>query len=928
MGLTGGIPTLKLMVKKIIITVIVVALVAVGSWFGFQHFQQEIIPPSTTIQAVPSDAAFIFESKDTHGAWKKLSETNVMWEELKTTEYFAEANKLGNYMDSLFQNNSTLKQLTDKRSVVISAHMSGANNFDFLYCISLPTNTNEETIAKMIDELSSKKALVSSRNYDETPITEVIFQEQDLKFSYAVKNGIFLSSVSPVLIEKSIRNLNSNELLTNDHGFVKVQRTAGFEEIDGNLYLNFNALPHVLATCLNTETKLQALPLQAFATWAEMDVKLNPNGLNMSGFTYSNDTTNNFLNIFLNQQPQDIDLVSVAPANTAVLLFYGLSDFNTYYTDYRTYLERNNRLFEYDRDLEKANNECGCKMADGINSWIGNEMALIITEPSNEDLTQHTYAVFHANNIDNAQTKLELLVSQITEKTGEANEIEMYSDHVLRQLRFGNGMYQLLGGPFKGLDSPYYTSIGDYIVMANSKNALRSLINSYNDQKVLSRDMNYIAFADELASEANLFLYSNIARSPNIYKQYLTPEYADDVEKHLELYRKFEAVALQVGTYKDNLFLNNMYLKYNPVYKQETSSLWETMLDTSITSRPQLVLNHTNQTRDVIVQDNNNMLYLISSTGTVLWQRQLDEKIRGKIHQIDIYSNEKLQFLFGTRNKIYVLDRLGRDVTGWPVALPAPASNNVVVMDYDKTRNYRILIACVDNQLYNYDKTGQRVEGWQFTGAPARIVTDVQHFVQNNKDYIFAADLAGNIHLLDRRGQVRYESPAKITGRSRNPISIELGSDINSTKVVYSDTLGNVVKIQLSGNIERINLGSYSASHYFTFADIDDDQRAEYILLDNNKLLVFATDKQEIFTHTFDSTITVAPIILNAEVMKIGIASEKTNEVFLFNQVGDLSEGLPLYGSTLMDIGDMNRTEVYNMVCGSKDGHIYTYTLK
>ena len=124
--------------------------------------------------------------------------------------------------------------------------------------------------------------------------------------------------------------------------------------------------------------------------------------------------------------------------------------------------------------------------------------------------------------------------------------------------------------------------------MANSRNALRNLINMIEDDRTLSRDLNYMQFADELASEANLFVYSNIARSPNLYKKYLTQEYAKDVDTHLELYRKFEAIAFQIGTYKDNLFLNNMYLKYNPVYKQETSSLWETLLDTSIASRPQI----------------------------------------------------------------------------------------------------------------------------------------------------------------------------------------------------------------------------------------------------------------------------------------------------------------------------------------------------
>ena len=296
------------MVKKIIITCIVLAAVAFGSWYGYQHLENEVVPPSTTLQAVPLDAAFIFESRDVHNVWRKLSETNVMWEELKSTEYFAEMNAVGQYMDSLFQHNSKLSQLTDKRSIVVSAHMSGANDFGFLYCISLPKNVDAAGIETMLEELSGGQALTTQRNYDETVVTQVTIASKELKFSYAVKGGIFISSASPVLVEKSIRHLNSDHWLTNDYGFVKVQKTAGIEETDGNLYLNFSAFPNVLATYLNTETKLQAVPLQAFGDWAELDLNIRPNGVNMSGFTYSNDTTNNFLNILQHQHPQDIEV--------------------------------------------------------------------------------------------------------------------------------------------------------------------------------------------------------------------------------------------------------------------------------------------------------------------------------------------------------------------------------------------------------------------------------------------------------------------------------------------------------------------------------------------------------------------------------------------------------------------------------------------
>lgn len=918
------------MVKKIIILAVVLLAAGAGIWFGVKHFEAEVAPPSTTIQAVPADAAFIFECRDTHNVWLKLSETNVMWEELKTTEWFTEANDLGLYMDSIFVNNQKLKKLTDKKSVVVSAHMSGANDFDFLYCVGMPGGFTATDVEAMLDEINGGKALTQKRQYDETPLVTVTLKERDIKFTYAIKNGIFISSTSTVLIEDAIRHINSGASLTNNYGFVKVQKTAGIENVDGNLYINYEVFPQVLATYLNTETKLRALPLQAFGNWSELDLILRPNGFSMNGFTYANDTTNNYLNIFKDQKPQSIEIDAIAPQNTALMLFMGLSDFEGYYNRYKTYLERNNKLFEYNRDLEKTNNACGCDLNDGIASWIGNEMALIITEPANEEIDQDIYAVFSTNNLDNALNKLELTLTQITLKEGTQADFDVYNDHMIKQLRIGNGLSKLLGGAFRGIESPYFTTIDDYIVMANSKAALRDLINNKAEDNTLDKNINYRNFCEELASEANIFVYSNIARSPNIYKQVLTKEYAQDVDTYLELYRKFEAVAVQVSNYKNNLFLNNMYLKYNPVYKQETSSLWETPLDTSISNRPQLVLNHADNTREVFVQSDDNTLNLIGSTGRVEWQRKIDEPILSDVTQIDAYNNNKLQILFNTRNKIYLIDRLGRDVPGWPVKLAAPASNKVAVMDYDKNNKHRILIACMDNKIYNYDRDGKIVTGWEFGSTQSRVIANIQHTVINNKDYIFVADIAGNIYLLDRRGKERHQANAKITGRSNNPFYLEKGVDINSTKVVYTDTLGNVVKLQFAGNVERINLGTFSSDHYFVYGDIDNDKRSDYIILDKQTLAVFGGDQQPMFGYEFDSTATHPPILfrLSGNVKKLGVVIEKMQKVFLFNQVGDVSAGFPLYGSTLMDIGDMNRDDALNLVIGSSDGQIYTYTLK
>ncbi len=915
------------MVKKALLVVLTLGLAA-AIYFGYRYFETEVTPVSETINAIPSDAAFILETRNLQGMWHKLSQTNIMWEELKTTEYFYKLNEVGNYIDSLFVKNDKLHQLLQNKSVMISAHMSGANNYEFLYCTGVPSQLDETAVNAMIDELTNGKAQTSNRTYDETTIYKVHVTNAQFTFSYALKNGIFITSVSPVLVEDAVRHLNSGVSLAQDRGFMKVQKTAGVKTIDGNLYFNYNSFPKILATHFNKTTNQQALPIEGFSDWTELDIDIKPNALLLNGYTYTNDSVNNYLNVLLGQEPQEIEITEAIPYNAAWVFGVGLSDFKLYFNNYKVHLDRSNLLFDYEKNINTINDRYDCNIYDDLLAWIGNEMAVVITEPANEELANNTFAIFKANNIDNAKSGMMHLVQKIAAADSSQPEMEEFKGLSIFQLNGENLHSTLLGRQFKGLETPYFFFLEDYVVFGNSKSAVRNYISDYQAERTLQQDINFDAFAEQLASETNLFLYNNIARSPQIYQLFLNDEHVADVDKNIDLFRKFEAFAMQFSAEKENKFYNNVLLKYNPVYKQETRSLWETPLLASISSRPWLVTNHYTDAKEVAIQDDSNKVYLISNTGKLLWERQLNQKIMGGITQIDVLNNNKLQMLFNTSSHIYLLDRNGNDVSGFPVALPAPATNAIAAMDYDQNKNYRLLVACADDMVYNYDKTGQRLEGWEYQSTESSVTQPIRHFVLGDKDYILIIDEAGNIQLCDRRGNNRYEVKEKVAGLSNNPVYLEIGKDIHVSKLVYTDTTGSVVKLMFGGAKDTTAVRSVG-NHFFDYKDLDGDKAMEYIFVSDNNLSVYGPDKNLVFEHDFDSTITLRPQIFEfGTSSKIGIVSANTNELFLFNALGTLDADMPLYGSTPFSISDINKDGALNLVVGSIDQNIYTYTIK
>ena len=65
--------------KKIVfITVIVSALVAGVFWYNYTKDINTTVKNALT--AIPTDASIIFESKQISKSWKKISQTNIMWE--------------------------------------------------------------------------------------------------------------------------------------------------------------------------------------------------------------------------------------------------------------------------------------------------------------------------------------------------------------------------------------------------------------------------------------------------------------------------------------------------------------------------------------------------------------------------------------------------------------------------------------------------------------------------------------------------------------------------------------------------------------------------------------------------------------------------------------------------------------------------------
>ena len=280
--------------------------------------------------------------------------------------------------------------------------------------------------------------------------------------------------------------------------------------------------------------------------------------------------------------------------------------------------------------------------------------------------------------------------------------------------------------------------------------------------------------------------------------------------------------------------------------------------------------------------------------------------------------------LFSTKNHLYVIDRLGNFTGNFPVKLKAPAVGGVALFDYDNNKQYRMMIACEDRNVYAYEKTGKLLDGWKFGKSEHPIQTEINHYRAGNKDYITFADKY-RVYILDRQGRTRVSPEHNL------PVGGNTTVALDGSRLVLTDTAGVVYFVSLAdGKITQAKVKTFPASHFFAFQDVDGDGQGDFIYASGNKLEVFRQDKKQIIDIKTEEPIAERPYIyvFGTSDIRIGVVQPKSNRIYLYDRNGKACKGFPLTGSTLFSIGRVDKTSGgFNLFVGSKNNFLYNYAV-
>lgn len=929
--------------KRIILTVAVFLVVVIAGYFYFFPAKEIAFSRDTSAyKAIPVSSPFFLEI----GSLSSIPFENPLIQECISAETDKSYAGALFHLDTLIRDTKDIPSFLRNSPFVLAFCITGRNQLVPLLLKKADGNNRKNAIIKLIHNIyPPAKFKYSEKDYGKSKITEINTGVNNKPLVFSFTDGLFFVSSESILVEQAIRQLSSKGIV-NDKFFQNIYKSVSSGEV--SLFINHNYFPGFMNSFLNAEyqkrfdefgdpvkssARLKSEKLRDYASWSALDIFFNKDYLTLGGYSVADDSLNHYLSVFEGQQPVRFRAEEFLPQNTSFFFNIALSDkklffkrLENFFLHSDSYYFREERMKRFERGFRNNVREI---FRDIVKDQIVVASATVPVNPENKTV----YFILQTESQGSAEEKLNNMLTNYVSAEG------LQIDSVKVKYELGNKvqvtLYKFpypsfpgiwLGTPFIMAGAEYATFYNNCMIFCNNEPGLKEYLHSMANGTTLAKDPLYQRTVQKNSERANINLYADINKSFGFGTEIFTSDYFKRIKDNEETLRKFRALQLQVHHNK-GLYYHFLKLVYLPEAADNAQTTWQSTIGNDIIKKPQLVINANDPAnREIIVVDSRNNLLLLTGGGNIRWSISLPGPVLSEIHQVDFLRNGKLQYLFNTKDKIYVIDRNGKNTGDFPVTLKSPATNGINVFDYDRNRNYRYAVACEDRKVYMYDHTGKIVPGWIFGQTVDPVTTPIQHFRISGKDYIVFKDKR-RIYIQDRKGEARV--PLQFTiDFSDNPLMLNLNG---TPKIVTTDNSGKVYYIYFDGRYEEKKTSGFSKDHFFTVDDLDGNSVPDFVYADNNEISVFDENGKKRFSKKTDKKVKYPPYLytFSGNLKKIGVVDAASNRIYLFNPDGKLHEGFPLQGNSEFSIGKLSdNSSAFNLIVGSQGGKLYNYTLK
>lgn len=548
--------------KRFIKWFFIIILLGVLGVVGYYVYDNYIVKHEirSDFSAVPNDPIFIIETSNLSKGWTTVSESNI-WKHLLKNPYFEDINEYAELMDEFLANNKVMDLLLGDRNMLISAHMISGVDYDFLFIIDLQTS---KTLSKGIDDALKlvEGYKVKKRKYHDVEILEFteIEDHTNIIYFYIIDN-LLVGSFTSELIERSV-DQKDNKYWENNRQFVNVSNELSSRKLL-KFFFNYDQLPRFINIYMDdmeesTKGIADALSFSIF------HANLEDDRLSFDGYTVL-DSAASYFSALSDVKPGKMHAHEIISDQAALYLSIGFKSYSMFYQSLMDQYAKGNAkdMEKYEKNVRRVEKFLGINVEKDFFSWIGEEIAFIKLRPQGNTRVEDVVVAIHANDIENAKNGFGKIAKQIKKRSPAKFKSIEYKNFEIKYLEIKGFFKLFLGKLFNKLEKPYITYIEDFMVLSNSEETLKEIIDEYIKGHTLSHNEKFMDFKDNFDVRSNLTVFIQMPKMYTNMYQFSNYDTKKSIKENKDLILSFNRIGFQLVAEGD-LFKTVFIAEHDP----------------------------------------------------------------------------------------------------------------------------------------------------------------------------------------------------------------------------------------------------------------------------------------------------------------------------------------------------------------------------
>lgn len=515
------------------------------------------------------------------------------------------------------------------------------------------------------------------------------------------KHSVVLVSPSETLLKSSVRHMQKAVSVMDAPGFAAAADKAGQEVI----FVSSAYAGKLITASMTRKYFKYADFIRKISDWLVFNIEeCSDEDILFSGNIVSERESSKLLTALAEAGADGSELSKMIPSYTVSAISLPLKNYGSYvpaYDEFLDYAQNLQFVTSQRKNLKSAQGiapvdfyiDAKIKEAAKVSFYKGNELQSV-------------------NLIKVSDPNLEKLFSQTDIKSLKGYTPQLHSYPLADFAAAG------IGRIFSLSDETHFTYIDGWIV-SGSEEAVRDYADGVALSYNLKEYMQNAGLQDLLSPVSAFTAYLSFSESDEALSSMFSKEFFSELSLFSSAFDYSGAVLLfedakETDKFSLRIFSRNIERSKAPVAERDVK--------VEIPTGPFKVKNSGTGKTNLFYQQENLYLCLQEEGGKGLWGVPFTKPICGAVHNVDFYANGKIQFLFGAGSEIYLIDRLGRFVKGFPFNTGKEILLGPDVYDFSGRRKYNIMVLHKDNTIEMYNLQGQKPASWK-TISPSETIT-------------------------------------------------------------------------------------------------------------------------------------------------------------------------------------------------------------